>query len=111
MTSIGSHNLVLGLAGDLIVDSEKLTQKHDKAGGRPIFAGTSPALESSDVICRVCGAMLSLVVQVRNQSISRQFTRLFYCVKSHGDLLVHAAEEESILSWDSSGAHSTPEEL
>lgn len=73
--------MVLGLAGDLIVDSEKLTHKHNKAGGRPIFAGTSPPLESSDVICGICGGMLSLAVQVGSQFPSQEASPFLFSVR------------------------------
>lgn len=61
-----NQGVVLGLAGDLIFDSEKLTHRHNKAGGRPVFAGMTPPLELQDVVCRVCGSTLALVVQVCN---------------------------------------------
>ncbi|BDA48120.1 probable programmed cell death protein 2-like [Coccomyxa sp. Obi] len=64
MKSSDNQGVVLGLAGDLIFDSEKLTHRHNKAGGRPVFAGMTPPLELQDVVCRVCGSTLSLVVQV-----------------------------------------------
>ena len=46
------------------MDGEKVTQKHNKAGGCPIFAGSVPPLQPSDLVCRVCRGLLSLVVQV-----------------------------------------------
>ncbi len=64
MKSSDNQGLVLGLAGDLIFDSEKLTHRHNKAGGRPVFAGMTPPLELQDVVCRVCRSTLALVVQV-----------------------------------------------
>ena len=59
-----NQGVVLGLAGDLVFDSEKLTHRQNKAGGRPVFAGMTPRLELQDVVCRICGRTLALVVQV-----------------------------------------------
>lgn len=59
-----SQKVLLGVAGDLLLDSDKLTHRSNKAGGRPAFAGSTPPLNPSNLACGICGRLLSLIVQV-----------------------------------------------
>jgi len=59
-----SHKVLLGVAGDLFLDTDKLTHRSNKAGGRPAFAGSTPPLHPSDLACGICGRRLCLIVQV-----------------------------------------------
>ena len=56
--------VLLGIAGDLILDAGKLTEYCSKAGGRPIFAGSVLPDGAEGVRCQECDSQLALVVQV-----------------------------------------------
>lgn len=70
MTTSGQQNVQLAVAGDMIEESEPVDHTCNKAGGKPVFAGSEPPLDSSELVCQVCAKPLSLIVQVRN----RRFT-------------------------------------
>lgn len=56
--------VLLGVAGDLILDSDKLTDRCCKAGGRPVFAGSSLPARAEGIRCQQCNSQLALIVQV-----------------------------------------------
>ena len=61
---MASQTVWLALAGDMVEPGEVLDHHATKCGGAPLYPGTRPPLGAADACCRVCGAALSLVLQV-----------------------------------------------
>ncbi|KAI8464747.1 MAG: programmed cell death protein 2 [Monoraphidium minutum] len=59
----GEPTVWLGLAGEMVDPSEALDYHVTKCGGAPLYPGRRPPLRAADMCCRVCGALLSLVLQ------------------------------------------------